>query len=150
MARFLTTLRVERVIDNSEDGRGTWKLLNMFAYKSDVADTIFAVPEGFLTDFASVPRLPVAYLLAGNCAQEAAVIHDWLYTCHEVDRAMADAVFREAAALGSPGWRAWLMWAGVRIGGGGPWNASGQPQPEKVADVLESKGATVPVLNEYL
>jgi uncharacterized caspase-like protein len=132
MPKFLTTLRVERVEDTSRDGRGTWQLLNPFAYKSEVAETVFVVPQGFITDFASVPRIPVAFLLTGDCAQEAAVIHDWLYTSHEVDRATADAVFREAVALGNPGWRAWLMWAGVRVGGGGSWEAAGPPQPESV------------------
>lgn len=136
MAKFLTTLRVERVEDTSRDGRGTWQLLNLFAYRSEVADTVFVVPKGFVTDFASVPRIPVAFLLTGDCAHEAAVIHDWLYTSHEVDRATADAVFREAVELGNPGWRAWLMWAGVRLGGGGSWDATGPPQPEHVAQEL--------------
>lgn len=136
MGKFLTTLRVERVYDTSKDGRGTWQLLNLFAYRSEVADTVFVVPRGFVTDFASVPRIPVAFLLTGDCAQEAAVIHDWLYTSHEVDRATADAVFREAVSLGNPGWRAWLMWAGVRIGGGGSWEAAGPAQPENVLHEL--------------
>lgn len=137
MAKFLTTLRVARVDDVSRDGRGTWELLTMFAYKSDVADTVFVVPAGFVTDFASVPRIPIAFLLTGDCAQEAAVIHDWLYTSHEVDRTTADAVFREAVALGNPGWRAWLMWAGVRVGGGGSWDAAGPNQPPHVDQELE-------------
>jgi uncharacterized caspase-like protein len=136
MAKFLTTLRVERTDDVSADGRGTWRLLTLFAYKSDVADTVFVVPAGFVTDFASVPRIPVAFLLTGDCAQEAAVIHDWLYTSHEVGRPMADAVFREAVSLGNPGWRAWLMWAGVRAGGGGSWDAAGPKQPPEVAAEL--------------
>lgn len=136
MAKFLTTLRVARMDDVSADGRGSWELLTMFAYKSDVADTVFVVPAGFVTDFASVPRIPIAFLLTGDCAQEAAVIHDWLYTSHEVDRAKADAVFREAVSLGNPGWRAWLMWAGVRVGGGGSWEAPGPDQPAKIAEEL--------------
>jgi hypothetical protein len=138
MGKFLTTLRVERVYDTSQDGRGTWRLLNLFAYRSEVADTVFIVPRGFVTDFASVPRIPVAFLLTGDCAHEAAVIHDWLYTTHEVDRAKADAVFREAASIGTAGWRAWLMWAGVRVGGGKPWEAAGQVQPPSVEQEIEA------------
>ena len=41
-------------------------------------DTI-TVPTGFLTDFASVPRMPFVFLLFGDVAHEAAVIHDYLY-----------------------------------------------------------------------
>ncbi len=136
MAKFLTPLRAQWLEDESRDGRGTRELLGMLAYQSDVAGRIFVAPKGFVTDFASVPRIPVAYLLTGGCADQAAVIHDWLYTSHEVDRAMADAVFREAVALGNPGWRAWLMWAGVRIGGGGSWEAPGPKQPENVMQEL--------------
>jgi hypothetical protein len=119
--------------DASADRRGTWKLLNALVYVSDIAGAI-TVPAGFLTDFASVPRLPVAYLLAGDCGHAAAVLHDFLYTTHQVDRSTADAVFKEALITGDePGWRAWLMWLGVRLGGAGPWNAAGQRQPPHVA-----------------
>ena len=41
-------------------------------------DTI-TVPTGFFTDFASVPRMPFVFLLFGDVAHEAAVIHDYLY-----------------------------------------------------------------------
>lgn len=131
VAKFLTRLRVEELEDASADGRGTWQLLTTLAYKSDVADTVFIVPTGFITDFASVPRIPIAYMLTGGTAHAAAVVHDFLYTTHEVTRAMADAVFREAIiASGGARWRAWMMWAGVRVGGGSSWDAPGQnPDP---------------------
>lgn len=140
MSKFLTTLRVMRVEDNSHDGRGTWELLNIFAYKSDVADTTFVVPKGFITDFASVPRVPVAFWLTGETAQKPAVIHDWLYTSHEVARSVADAVFREACLLtGMPAWRAWMMWLGVRAGGKA-WDESGQRQtPHVVEELVEAE-----------
>lgn len=130
MSKFLTGFRIElQDDDTSSDGRGTWKLLNLLAYKSDKANTIFVAPKGFITDLASVPRVPIAFLLAGGTAHRAAVIHDWLYTNHEVPRSMADAVFREAAiASGVPAWRAWLMWSGVRAGGGASWTAPGPRQ----------------------
>jgi hypothetical protein len=68
------------------------------------------------------------FLLAGDCAREAAVVHDYLYSTHQVDRATADAVLREASAVtGVPWWRRQLMWAGVRMGGASHWD----PQPEQ-------------------
>ena len=98
----------------------TWRLNELVVYQSDVAGQTFTVPAGFVTDLASVPRLPLVYLLAGGTANEASVVHDWLYSTHIVPRAVADAVLREASAVtGVPAWRRWLMWAGVRIGGGG-------------------------------
>lgn len=140
MSHFITDLDArEMTRDTSTDRRGTRKLLSPLVYKSDLLDRTIAVPFGFVTDYASVPRIPVAYLLAGGCADAAAVIHDWLYTTHEVSRAAADAVFREAiVAGGEPAWRAWLMWAGVRIGGSGPYEADGQKQPPHVQPVIEA------------
>jgi hypothetical protein len=137
-SRFTTPLEVRKAAkDNSHDKRGTWKLLAPLAYESVLLGRTVIVPAGFVTDFASVPRLPVAFLLAGNCGHEAAVVHDWLYTSHEVDRATADAVFREALrADGDPAWRAWLMWAGVRVGGAGPYELTGQAQPAHVEVLL--------------
>ena len=132
MAKFLTSLRVEEV---SSEGRGTWQLLNLLAYKSDLLDYTLVAPSGFITDFASVPRIPVAFLLVGCMAHRAAVIHDWLYTSHEVDRATADKIFKEAALLdGAAEWRSLVFWAGVRIGGGNSWNSDSrrERQPEYV------------------
>jgi hypothetical protein len=138
MSKFITPLDVRKLgLDGSNDQRGTWRLLAPLVYQSDRLERSVVVPAGFVTDFASVPRIPVAFLLAGNCGHEAAVVHDWLYTTHETTRATADAVLREALqADGDPAWRAWLMWAGVRIGGARPYEQDGQKQPPHVEAVL--------------
>jgi hypothetical protein len=119
MSRFLTRCLLQ-IADNRDDDQ--WILAVPLVYESDVAARTITVPAGFRTDLASVPRLPLVFLLAGDCAREAAVVHDYLYTSHLVDRNTADAVLREASACtGVPAWRRWLMWAGVRIGGGRHW-----------------------------
>ncbi len=138
-SEFKTRLRIERIEDTSRDGRGTWRLIDPLVYVSDVAQTIFVVPADFVTDLASVPRLPFAYMLTGGVGHAAAVTHDFLYTTHIVPRDMADAVFKEAlAVLGVSGFQRWVMWAGVRIGGGGSWKAPGPTQPDYVAEQIEA------------
>lgn len=105
---------------------GSWQLLASLTYASQRAKMTITVPPGFITDFASVPRLPFAYWLTGNTAQAPAVIHDYLYRMHSVTRAWADAIFYEAMAEeGDPLWRRWLMWLAVRAAGWGAW---GSPQ----------------------
>lgn len=142
MSRFLSRLRVDRLDDTSHDGRGTWELSLPLVYESDVAGRTIAVPAGFVTDLASVPRLPFAYLLTGGIAHAAAVVHDWLYTTHAIgaqpiERALADAVFREAARMcGASAFQAWLMWQGVRMGGGASWERPGPAQPPMVAALV--------------
>lgn len=125
-AKFLNTLSMERY---GKPDSGEWILTKPFVYRSLVAGTTFIVPEGFITDLASVPRLPVVYWLTGATCDEAAVVHDFLYTTQVVTREMADAVLSEASAvMGVPTWRRGLMWAGVRVGGGSHWVDRGEPK----------------------
>jgi hypothetical protein len=119
MSKFLTRLQME-ASDDKDDGM--WRIMSPFRYQSDVAGITFSVPAGFTSDLASVPRLPVVYLLTGGRASEAAVIHDWIYTHKMVPRRIADGVLREASAVTGVSW--WvrnLMWAGVRAFGWSHW-----------------------------
>ena len=122
-ARFLSSLQVvraQRKLDKATPELGGWVLTRDLVYESDVLDARVTVPKGFRTDFASVPRLPFAYwLFGGDFDDEAATVHDFLYTDGKVPRAQADAVFLEALrVLGVPRWRRWPMWLGVRLFGG--------------------------------
>jgi hypothetical protein len=122
MSAFLSELQVELVNDATNSGRGTWRLTAPLVYKSEVAKLTFRVPAGFETDFASVPRTPVAFLLTADSAHEASTVHDWLYSEHAVARDVADAVLREASLVsGVPAWRAALMFWGVRALGWSHW-----------------------------
>jgi hypothetical protein len=114
-AKFLTPLRVERAA-GSDSG---WVLAAPLVYDSEVANRRITVPAGFATDFASVPRLPLAYWLFGAVADEAAVVHDYLYSTGACPRKLADDIFAEAsAACGVAAWRRGPMWLGVRLFGG--------------------------------
>lgn len=133
-AEFPVTLKVEQIDDSH------WRLLENFVYHSDFLNKWITVPKGFVTDFASVPRIPVAFWLTGNTAHAAAVVHDWLYTMQFTTRYEADNVFYEACAItGIPLWRRSAMYAGLRVGGGARWN---QHQPPTIISGGE-KGSAV-------
>jgi hypothetical protein len=111
-------------------GTGQWELTAPLVYESDMAGRI-EVPVGFSTDFASVPRLPLAFMLAGDTAHASAVVHDYL--CR-VWIPRGDITWREAADVfdeamqseGVPGWRRMLMrWA---VTGADPANKWEQPE----------------------
>ena len=124
MSAFLTPLRVEKLHERSKQGRALWKILTPLIYKSDhLGGRVVTVPEGFITDFATVPRfLPITWWLAGDTAHGAATLHDYLYVFHEVERvgkSDADRVFYEAMIDDEePDWRRWLMWKAVSLLGG--------------------------------
>lgn len=135
MSRFLTDLAV-RLVDEFDE---IWQLTQPLAYESDRLGAI-VVPQDFKTDFASVPRLPLAYLVVGGKGKRAAVVHDWLYSGgQKVDRKTADQVFAEAlAASGYGGLVRGLMYAGVRLGGGSHFDAPNVPQPPHVEIQMEA------------
>lgn len=74
------------------------------------------VPSGFTTDGASVPRLPLAYMLFGGRARKAATLHDYCYERRR-NRAWADAVFLAAMEQEESAFVRGFMYAGVRLGG---------------------------------
>jgi hypothetical protein len=99
-------------------------------YHSDVFGGPIVVPAEFITNLASVPRAPFAYMLTGGRARGPATIHDWLYQHPDWDnRSLADEIFLEAALVNQPdlGFDAeyWpiaeVMWAGIRAGGWWAW-----------------------------
>jgi hypothetical protein len=92
----------------------------------DSKGQVWDVPAGFATDLASVPRLVpgiVRVFFRGELqTAHAAILHDALYHFQDVSRSEADALFYEALrATGETRVGAWLMWAGVRLGGWLPW-----------------------------
>lgn len=121
----LQLLDPDRPAQSDDDERkawGTFVLLEPIEFAVD--GELFTVPAGFMTDFASVPRmLWWLYPSRGRRYELAAVIHDWLYsTAAGLDRARSDRVFRVAMlALGVPAFRAAILWAAVRFGGRKAW-----------------------------
>lgn len=112
--KFLTNLDVSLV----EETANTWRLDAPLVFYSAWLHITLTVPQYFVTDFASVPRLPLAYLLCGDVGRAASALHDYLYRNGIFDRRTCDRVFREAlVASGVAGWRAGLMYAGVRACG---------------------------------
>lgn len=102
MAKFLTELHICPHPD--DDGR--WYLAEPLGYRSDILGDDIWVEKHFLTDLASVPRVPIAYWLYGNRAHRSAVVHDWLYQRGTLDitRAMADDIFLEAMTCTGHRW----------------------------------------------
>jgi hypothetical protein len=111
-SKFLTELSVIKL------ATGKWELGGPLNYQSVKCGAIVDVPAGFVTDFASVPRLPFAYLLVGNIAHRPAVVHDFLYQTHWTSKRKADHIFLEAMkTVGIAWWRREIMYLAVKYFG---------------------------------
>jgi hypothetical protein len=95
-------------------------ITDSFGYKFNVPGRI-TVPEGFVTDLASVPRVPIIYYFWGGRCHREAVIHDYLYRIDSdpvVSFSMANKVFLEAAkSRGKSLFIRYPMFWGVCLGG---------------------------------
>lgn len=113
---FTRPLRVE-VLSKESRGRVQARLLEPFTYNTDGGALRITVPSGFVTDFASVPRIFWGIAPPLGRYGKAAVVHDFLCIHpRNLSRRKVDAIFYEAMrVLDVPIPLAWSMWTAVRI-----------------------------------
>jgi hypothetical protein len=100
VSRFTDILLVSPLSDGK-----SWVIMRPFGYyvgSKDSGDTV-EVPVGFVTDFATIPRLLWIFLPKWGRYGNAAVIHDWLYWSQERPRREADRIFLEGMEVLSVG-----------------------------------------------
>lgn len=100
-----------------------WLVTRDFVYVTEIplaGGSMILVPAGFVTDFASIPRVLWVLLPPTGEYGRAAVIHDYLYrTPGKATRGQADSVFLEAMKAAGVGWFTRMtMYSAVRVGGG--------------------------------
>jgi hypothetical protein len=120
MSRFTSLLTVSPLSDGK-----SWWLRTPFGYdvgREGSGDSV-EVPVGFVTDFASIPRLFWILLPKWGRYGHAAVVHDFLYWQQQRRRREADSIFLEGmkvlsvsllvryvmfGAVWTFGWLSWL------------------------------------------
>jgi hypothetical protein len=113
MGSFRTSLQVELVDPIAHGGQGLWRVMQPLVFEDD-AGLIWTVGADFMTDFASVPRLPFIYAWAGNTAHAPATLHDWAIRKMVCPRIYADELFKQAMeSIGMPRWRVGMMFRAV-------------------------------------
>lgn len=102
-----------------------------------------AVPEGFLTDLASIPRAVQWLIPVNGKHRRAAILHDYLFVIQDRDRASVDRLFLDAMEADGVSWLTRrTMYAAVRAGGWMPWNANDRALQNNPLAFLESHGLT--------
>lgn len=118
MSQFTSRLIVELITEN------TWKLIEGFEYHVDIfpSDEIISVPSGFITDFASVPRIFWSIIPPFGVHGKAAVVHDYCYTTACYSKEKSDLIFLEAMkVLKVKKWKRNVMYLAVDLFGGWAW-----------------------------
>lgn len=88
---FTTDLTVRRIIGT----KNTWQLKEPLVWQDNAQQ--IAVPDGFIFNFASIPRFFQNILpREGQNYDRASCLHDWLYTVQELSRADSDLLFLAA------------------------------------------------------
>jgi len=121
MSSFTTPL----IVSPMPDGK-TWKLYRSFQYHigSKYSLDSINIPAGFITDFASIPRIFRVILPQWGKYGKAAVVHDYLYQHHDTHntRKFADQIFHDAMIVsGTKMWKVKIMYWAVRLFGWLAW-----------------------------
>ena len=124
------------------DGK-RWVLRKEFSYDigSKGSGNTVTVPLGFITDFASIPRLLWIFYPKWGKYGNAAVIHDYLYWDQIFSRKRADEIFLEGMeVLGVGKFYRKMIYYGVRMFGWMAWEDNKKRKREgkkKIIDLSE-------------
>jgi len=113
LSQFTTNFKGELI------GKNIWINLEQFVYHvgSYPSKEIIIVPIGYITDFATVPRIFWTVISPVDRHAKAAVIHDFLYDYPECySRKEIDEIFLEALnVLDIKSWKKNCLFYGVRL-----------------------------------
>jgi len=105
-------------------GKNTWKVYVAFEYHVGTypSKQIIYIPVGFITDFASIPRIFWPFISPIDEHGKAAVIHDYMYTIRYDKKSVCDKIYLEAlTVLKVPEWKKFLLYNGVKYFGWYRW-----------------------------
>jgi hypothetical protein len=118
MSQFTTPLVADKISEKE------WILKDSFEYHigSYPSEEIIKVPIGFITDFASIPKVFWGILPPDGPYAKAAVIHDYCYRYGLYTRRRSDQIFLEGMeVLEVERWKRTTMYYAVRDFGWYSW-----------------------------
>lgn len=121
----ITALGIILIPDENRQNRRVAALAATFGFVAKLSrrkKIAVAVPQGYVTDFASIPGFAQWMISPFGKHSEAAVVHDWLYTLGDKGdkkgRRLADLTFKRALKIVGVGFfRRNIMYMAVRAGG---------------------------------
>jgi hypothetical protein len=120
-------------------------LMQELRYQPDLGAKIIVVPAGFVTDFASIPRILWSIRPPQGFYQWAAVVHDFLYWEQPIPRAKADKILLLGMtdSMVGPTERT-AIYEGVRTGGGPAWSNNKKERLKGLPRVIPEEYRNIP------
>lgn len=101
-----------------------WMLYDDFFVRLDTEDgedsLTLRIPKGFITDLASIPKLPIIFMMFEGKARRSAIVHDYLYEL-QYPKKWCDDVFYAAMDNEVSDRDQYAMWLAVHLGGQSAW-----------------------------
>jgi Protein of unknown function (DUF1353) len=134
-----------------------WVLEKPLRYRLKETNETIEVPRGFVTDFASIPRVAWSVMAPTDRPGRAGIIHDWLYWDQGCSREQADKIMLLGMEeTGVNRVKRSLIYRALRLAGGFAWNdnaktrASGLPRQIEDADLPLPADAVWPTFQQQL
>ena len=108
------------------------------------------VPRGFVTDFASVPRVFWTIFPKHGEYTRAAIVHDYLYWEQQCTREQADELFEivmEDSEVDTTS--RYTIYAAVRVWGGGAWEGNEQAKKDGYVRVIPERYINFPLKTHW-
>lgn len=108
------------------------------------------VPRGFVTDFASVPRIFWTVFPKHGEYTTAAIVHDYLYWRQQCTREQADELFEFVMKDSdvSSGTR-FAIYGAVRFGGGAAWESNQQAREDGYIRIIPEMYMSFPIKTRW-
>jgi hypothetical protein len=118
-------------------------LVGDFKFLFRSSNQAVTVPSGFVTDFASIPKI-VAPIFKNDPHAIPGLVHDYLYWTQRCTRKQADRMFESALVqLHATNVKAGAMFLGVRIGGLGPWKQNHRERGDRLPRIIPDSAMNV-------
>jgi hypothetical protein len=135
-----TTAAIRPPIEIPFDDGIFWVLQRQFEYQILDTDIVVTVPQGFVTDYASIPRVFWSVLAPYGRYGSPAIIHDFLYWDQSCTREEADGLFDLAMQeQGVPNATRIAIYAAVRFAGEYAWVSNLEEKQRGLSKIVPSQ-----------
>ena len=122
-----------------------WLLVEKLTYSIGQSGISNTVPQGFVTDFASIPKPLWSYLSPHGRYSKAAIVHDYLYWVQDCTREEADNILLIAMKeSGVSSAQQKEIYLGVRAGGWYAWDANRKERVNGLPRVIPPEFLQIP------